>query len=106
MENVTWAVVGVTCQQQFSYNLIFFYFGNVNAIDVDSIRIQCTLGVCEFNSHSNRIKCEKAFSAQVHVCWDFHTSVSSKYKFCKIIFGTVVITQVSVPACSCVCLIQ
>ena len=46
--------------QQFSYNSVI-KFGSVNAIDVDSIRIRCASGKCEFNSHSNRIKCEKAF---------------------------------------------
>ena len=62
VEIVTWAAVGVACQQQFSYNLVS-NFGSVNTIDVDSIRIQCASGECEFNSHLNRIKCEKALSA-------------------------------------------
>ena len=65
MEIVTWAAVGVACQQQFSYNLVL-KFGSVNTIDVDSIHIPCTLGECEFNSHSNRIKCEKALSQLKH----------------------------------------
>ena len=37
-EIVTWAAVGVACQQQFSYNLVI-KFGSVNAINVDSICI-------------------------------------------------------------------
>ena len=39
----------------------FQNFGSVNMIGVESIRIRCTSGECEFNSYSNRIKCEKAF---------------------------------------------
>ena len=39
VEIVTWAAVGVANQQQFSYNSVS-KFGSVNAIDVDSIRIQ------------------------------------------------------------------
>ena len=34
MEIVTWAAVGVACQQQFSYNLVM-KFGSVNSIDLD-----------------------------------------------------------------------
>ena len=56
VETVTWAAVGVACQQ---HNLVI-NFGSVNMIDVDSIRIQCASGECKFNSHSNRIQCEKA----------------------------------------------
>ena len=63
VETVTWAAVGVACQQQFSYNSVI-NFGSVNAINVDSIRIRCASGECEFNSHSNRIQCEKAFTVQ------------------------------------------
>ena len=59
VEIVTWAAVIVASQQQFSYNSVI-KLGSVNAIDVDSICIQCTSGECEFNSHSNRIQCEKA----------------------------------------------
>ena len=44
-----------------SVTIQFQNFGSVNAIDVDWIRIQCASGECEFNSHSNRIKCEKAY---------------------------------------------
>ena len=44
-EIVTWAAVGVACQQQFGYTSVSKFW-------------QCE---CEFNSHSNRIKCEKAF---------------------------------------------
>ena len=51
--------MGVANQQQFGYNSVS-KFGSVNAIDVDSICIQCSSGECEFNLHSNRIKCEKA----------------------------------------------
>ena len=40
-------------------------FGSVNTIDVDSFRIQCASGECEFNSHSNRIKCEKALKDKI-----------------------------------------
>ena len=61
VETVTCVAVGVACQQQFSYNLVI-NFGSVNAIDVDSIRIRCTSGECKFNSHSNRIQCEKALN--------------------------------------------
>ena len=61
VETVTWAAVGVACQQQFSYNSVI-KFGSMNAINVDSICIRCTSGECEFNSHSNRIQREKAFS--------------------------------------------
>ena len=43
-------------QLQFGYKFV-----SVNTIDADSIRIRCASGECEFNSHSNRIKCEKAF---------------------------------------------
>ena len=39
VEIVTWAAVGVANQQQFSYNSVS-KFCSVNAIDVDSIRIQ------------------------------------------------------------------
>ena len=61
VEIVTLAAVGVACQQKFSYTSVI-KFGNVNTIDVDSIHIQCTLGECEFNSHSKRIQGEKASS--------------------------------------------
>ena len=61
VEIVTWAAVDVARQQQFSYNSVS-KFGSVNTIDVDSIRIQCASGECEFNSYLNQIKCEKAFS--------------------------------------------
>ena len=54
VEIVTWASVGVTPQQQFSYDLVL-KLGSVNTIDVDSICIWCALGECEFNSQSNRI---------------------------------------------------
>ena len=37
-------------------------FGSVNTINVDLIHIRCPLGECEFNSHSNGIKCEKALN--------------------------------------------
>ena len=58
VEIVTWAAVGVTrIQQQFQFQK----FSSVNVIDVDLICIQCASSVCEFNSHSNRIKCERAF---------------------------------------------
>ena len=41
LEIVTWAVVGVEFQQQFSYNCnVFQNFGNVNPINVDLISIQ------------------------------------------------------------------
>ena len=59
VEIVTWAAVSVASQQQFSYNSVI-KFGSVNTIDVDSVRIRCASGECEFNSHSNRIQCEKA----------------------------------------------
>ena len=61
VEIVTWAAVSVASQQQFSYNSVI-KFGSVNAIDVDSIRIQTESSVKRprFNSHSNRIQCEKA----------------------------------------------
>ena len=39
----------------------FQNFGSVNAIDVDSIRIRCASGECEFNSYSNRRKCGRTF---------------------------------------------
>ena len=56
VETVTWATVGMACQQQFSYNLVT-NFGSVNAIDVDSICIQCT----SVNVNSICIhQCEKA----------------------------------------------
>ena len=61
VETVTWTAVGVACQQQFSYNSVI-NFGSVNAIDVDSIRIQCASGESKFNSHSNRIQCEIQFA--------------------------------------------
>ena len=61
VEIVTCAAVSAACQQQFSYNLVL-KFGSVNTIDVNSIHIPCALGECEFNSHSNRIKCEKALN--------------------------------------------
>ena len=44
-----------------SVTIWFQNFGSVNAIDVNWTRIWCTSGECEFTSHSNRIKCEKAF---------------------------------------------
>ena len=53
VEIVTWAAMGVANQQQFGYNSVS-NFGSVNAIDVDSICIQCALGECEFNLHSNQ----------------------------------------------------
>ena len=64
VEIVTWAAVSVASQQQFSYNSVI-KFGSVNAIDVDSIRIQTESSVKRprFNSHSNRIQCEKASKA-------------------------------------------
>ena len=43
-----------------SVTIQFQNFDSVNAIDVDTIRIRCTSGECEFNLHSNQIKCEKA----------------------------------------------
>ena len=43
-----------------SVTIRFQNFGSMNAIDVDLIRIRCVSGECEFNSHSNRIKCERA----------------------------------------------
>ena len=46
VEIVTWAAVGVACQQQFSYNLVI-KFGSVDAINVDSIRIQTESSVKE-----------------------------------------------------------
>ena len=45
-----------------SVTIWFQNFGSVNAIDVDSICIQCASGECKFNSHLNQIKCEKALS--------------------------------------------
>ena len=65
VEIATWAAVGVACQQQF-ITIRFQNFGSVNTINVDSIRIQCASGECEFNLHSNRIKCEKAFRNLVY----------------------------------------
>ena len=62
VEVVTWAAVGVANQQQFSYNPVTIQFQNfrsVNAIDVDSIRIRCALGECEFNSHSTKSSVKK-----------------------------------------------
>ena len=55
-------------------------FGSVNTIDVDSIHIQCTLGVSKFNSHFwNRIKFKRAFTLRWYMylsrfldCYDFH----------------------------------
>ena len=47
VEIVAWAAVGVARQQQFGYNLVL-KFG------------QCERDRCGFNSHSNRIKCERA----------------------------------------------
>ena len=61
VEIVPWAVVGVARQQQFSYNSVV-KSGSVSATNVDSIRIRCVFGECEFNSHSNRIQCEKTLS--------------------------------------------
>ena len=66
VEIVTWTAVGVTCQQQFSYNSVI-KFGSVNVIDVDSIRIRYTSGECEFNSHSNRIQCEKVLTVYMYI---------------------------------------
>ena len=54
VEIVAWAAVGVARQN----------VSSVNEIDVDSIRIRCASGECEFNSHSNRIKCERTFKYQ------------------------------------------
>ena len=67
MEIVTWAAVGVALQQQFSYNSVI-KFGSVNATDVlDSISIRCASSECEFNSHSNRIQCEKVLPVYMYI---------------------------------------
>ena len=57
VEIATWAAVGVARQQQFSYNSVSKCWQTT--INVDSIRIRCASGECKFNSHSNRIKCER-----------------------------------------------
>ena len=49
LETVTWAAVGVACQQQFSYDSVI-KFGSVNAIDEESICIQCASGECKFKT--------------------------------------------------------
>ena len=49
MEIVTWAAVGVACQQQFSYNLVI-KFGSVNAINVHWI--QFTFDAHRVNANS------------------------------------------------------
>ena len=60
VEIITWSAVGVACQQQFSYNKILAMWMRSMWIQ---FCIQCALGECEFNSHSNGIKCEKALSS-------------------------------------------
>ena len=82
VETVTWTAVGVACQQQFSYNL-FINFGSVHAIDVDSIRIRCASGECEFNSHSNRIQCEKAFRLSLRNCHTVPILQLAMVRFCR-----------------------
>ena len=82
VETVIWTAVGVACQQQFSYNL-FINFGGVNAINVDSIRIWCALGECEFNLHSNRIQCEKAFRLSLRNCHTVPILQLAMVRFCR-----------------------
>ena len=60
VEIITWSAVCVACQQQFSYNKILAMWMRSMWIQ---FCIQCALGECEFNSHSNGIKCEKALSS-------------------------------------------
>ena len=66
MEIVPWAVVNVACQQQFCYNLVI-KSGSVNATDMDSIRIRCASGECEFKDLPPSILfLEKVMSACVY----------------------------------------
>ena len=58
VEIVTWAK-WVWHANSNSVTILVLKFGSVNAIDVDSIRIQCALSECKFSSHSNRIQCER-----------------------------------------------
>ena len=54
-EIVTWAAVGVARQQQFSHNSVSKFW-------------QCERDQCGLNSHSNKIKCEKALiqASRIH----------------------------------------
>ena len=57
VEIVAWAAVGVARQQQFGYDSVSKFW-------------QCERDQCGFNSHSNRIKCERAFRVYRVRLWD------------------------------------